>query len=220
MFFDLFPQTIYTFKDPAERDFKTIVNIFVRTAMLQSVFNNITLFYPYYIKDSDTPEIIAAKYYNDPTAYWIILYTNQILDPYYQWPLNYTEFQAQLVSNYGSVANSQSTLDHIEKHTNVIVTENYQVTTNTYVTMLANNVYSLDGSTTFPTLDNPIIQVGANNVVDIDGAQIDTSVQLYAISGYQQLFNLNEANRNIQIIDSAYAAQITAQLQNLLENNG
>lgn len=215
-FFDRFPQVLYTLDDPAKNNFKQVVDIFVRTAMLQSILNNLTIFYPYYVKDGDTPDNIASKYYNDPTTHWIILYTNLILDPYYKWPLNYSQFQAQLISNYGSIEASQTTLDHIEKHTNVIVTSNYQQTINTYISILANDIISIDGSSTFPTISNPVIKVGANNVVNIEGSLIDTSVELIAISGYEQLFNRNEQNRNIQLIDAGYIPQIVAQFNNLM----
>lgn len=215
-FFDNFPGIYYTLDDPSKLQYKQAVNIFVRTAMLQNVLNVSNLFYQYYIKDGDTPESLAAKYYNDPTTHWIILYTNQILDPYYQWPLNLVELYAQMASNFGSVATAQVTLDHIEKHTNIIITQNYQQNSNVYISTLANNVISVDGFSTFPTANNPIIQLGSNNIVNIGAAQIDTSTQLYWISAYQEYINRNESNRNISVLKVDYVPQVVAQLKQLL----
>lgn len=215
-FFDNFPQIYYTLDDPAKLQFKAAINLFVRTAMLQSILGNVNLFYNYYIKDGDTPEIIASKYYNDPTTHWIILYTNQIIDPYYQWPMDQDDFQNFLISNYGSVGASQGILDHIEKQTNVIVTQNFQQTMNTYTSIVANNVISVDGVSNLPTINNPVVQIGANNVVNIQGATIDTSQLLVAISAYDAAFQTNESHRNISIIKSDYVPSIVSQFEQLV----
>lgn len=216
-FFDLFPHILYTFDDPALGNFKQAVNIFVRTKMLGSVLSGTSIYYSYYIKDGDTPEIIAAKYYNDPTTHWIILYANQIIDPYYEWPLTTLELQNNMVSQFGSVANAQSTLHHIEKRTNVTLTANYTINTNTYVSVVGTNVTRVDGSSVLPNIAHPIIQVGANNVVSfVDGSLVDTSVQLVAISNYDNTFNVNESNRNIKLIKKDFVSQIQAELQGLM----
>lgn len=215
-YFDRFPQFLYTFDDPALGNFKQCVNIFMRIEMMKAVLDNLAVFYTYPVKDSDTPEIIAAKYYNDPTRHWIVLFCNQIIDPYFEWPLSEPNFEVWINENFGSIANAQATLHHIEKHTNVITTVNYQQTMNVYTSVITSNVSSVDGSTTFPTINNPVIQVGANNVVNFpDGSSVDTSVQLLWISNYQQFFNQNESNRNIKLIDSGFVNALETQFNQL-----
>ncbi|MGH7745757.1 MAG: baseplate wedge protein 53 [Candidatus Dormibacteria bacterium] len=217
MYFDAFPQLLYTFDDPSLGNFEKVVNIFVRVKMLDSILNNLALFHTYNIKDSDTPEIIAAKYYNDATRHWMVLFANQIIDPYYQWPLNQANFNQNIIDQFGSAANALSTIDHYEKHTNVVTTLNYQVTVNTYISIINTNVTEVDGSSTFPTIVLPIIQVGANNVVNFsDGSIVDTSVQLYAITQYQNAQNVNESHRNIKLLSVDYANQIEAEFNKLL----
>ena len=41
----------------------------------------------------DTPEIIASKYYGDPEKHWIVLLANDIINPFFDFPLNYQEFE-------------------------------------------------------------------------------------------------------------------------------
>ena len=216
-YFDQFPALLYTFDDPSLGNFEQVVNLFVRVKMLDAVLNNLSVFYTYPVKDGDTPEIIAAKYYNDPTRHWIVLFANQIIDPYFNWPLNQANFEQNLVDNFGSVANSQATLHHIEKHTNVITTINYQNTVNTYISLVGTDVTTVDGSTNLPNIANPIIQVGANSIVTFpDTSVVDTSVQLLAISNYQYFWDLNETNRNIKLVDSGFINAIESQFKQLV----
>jgi len=147
----------------------------------------------------------------------MVLYANQIIDPYYGWPIDQNELEAQLISNFGSVVAAQATIHHYEKHTNVIVTKNYQVSLNTYVSLIDTSVIAVDGSMVLPTIDNPVIQTGSNTMVSFpDGSIVDTSVQLYAISNYQAYINQNEANRNIQLVQNQFANEIDIELQQLL----
>ena len=44
-----------------------------------------------------TPENIADRYYGDSTLHWIVLLTNNILDPYFDFPLNYRNFVEMLI---------------------------------------------------------------------------------------------------------------------------
>lgn len=219
MFFDAFPKILYTMDDPALNQFKQVVDIFCRVRMLDSIINNISVYFTYQIKDSDTPDIIASKYYNDSNRHWVVLFTNKILDPYFQWPLNQDEFQQWISSNYGSVANAQSTIDHYEKRTNVTISQNYQQSTNVYTSIIGTNVLSVDGVSTFPTLMNPIIQLSPNNVVNFsDGSTVDTSSQLAAVDAYSYAVMKNDNLRNIKLIKSNYVQQIEAELQQLLSS--
>jgi len=216
-YFEQFPNFLYTFDDPALNNFQQVTDIFTRVRMLDSIINNISVYYTYDITEGDTPDGIASKYYNDPDRAWIILFTNKIVDPYFQWPLNQDALDQLIINNYGSVANSQITTDHIEKQTVVISTKYQTSNIQTYVCSIPNTVLSIDGSTTLPTVNTPVIQVGSNNVVIFDdGSIVDTSIVLTWISAYDQIVKINEENRTIKLIQPGYVQQIETELQNLL----
>ena len=42
------------------------------------------------IDDGETPEVVAEKIYGDAGAAWVVLLANSIIDPQFEWPLNYT----------------------------------------------------------------------------------------------------------------------------------
>jgi hypothetical protein len=59
-------------------------------------------FYPYTIVDGERPDNIAANYYEDPRYSWLVYFSNNIIDPYYDWPLTTKEFDSFINSKYGT----------------------------------------------------------------------------------------------------------------------
>jgi hypothetical protein len=95
-YFNEFPKLIYT------RDNVTnlLTNLLTRVAKVKDEIDTSSLYYEYYIKDGDTPEIIASKYYGDAELHWVILIFNDIIDPYYDWPMEYRQFQSYITDKY------------------------------------------------------------------------------------------------------------------------
>jgi len=86
-FFNYFPRTFYTSNNDTT-GVDSVINITARSAFEKTLRENSTNFYSYQIQDSDTPEIIADKYYDNPERHWIVLLFNDIIDPQWDWPLN------------------------------------------------------------------------------------------------------------------------------------
>jgi len=83
-YFNFFPSTEYA---------NTIVtNLISKVKFDQSVQKNLAVFYPYTIDQGERPDQIAARYYNDPELDWLIYLANDIMDPYYDWPLSQNQF--------------------------------------------------------------------------------------------------------------------------------
>lgn len=84
-FFTHFPKTYYLTDKNSSLD--TVTNIIARFAFEREFKENSSAFYEYNIQESDTPEIIASKYYNNPERHWLVLLFNEIIDPQFDWPL-------------------------------------------------------------------------------------------------------------------------------------
>ena len=69
-----------------------LTNLMSRATILENLQNNSIVFYKYNIQEGDTPETVAHKYYGDPYKYWIVMYSNQLMDPLWDWPMNYQTF--------------------------------------------------------------------------------------------------------------------------------
>ena len=77
--FSSFPKIVY--------NGQLITNITIRLDFIQRIKNNLSIFQYVQIQHAQRPEDIAEIYYNDPTLYWIVLFMNDIVDPYYDWLL-------------------------------------------------------------------------------------------------------------------------------------
>lgn len=224
-YFQNFPTVPYTF-DPKFNDIFVVTNIFTRVKFLDSVLNNINVYYSYSMQDHDTFESIADKYYGDVNKYWIILFANLILDPNYQAPLNYLEFRNYLDNKYGSLATAQGSIDHYEKTiVTTITSPDLQSTITTSTLLYPNTVYSIvddvsgEVITNFPTIAFPVMNLSSPDTVTVDGDTVSTKVQLSAISIYDYEFKLNHSKRTIQLPKKEYSGQIEAELINLLTNS-
>ena len=104
-YFSYFPSTDYSFPDGTS---KTAINVFKRTA-ITALSNTLksSVFYKYTIKEGERVEDLADRYYGDTQYYWIILYANDIINIYSQWPKSYEQFQNYLISTYGSIEDIQ-----------------------------------------------------------------------------------------------------------------
>lgn len=198
-----------------------IVNsLLSRSYILPSLLKNVSLFYDYNIKEGDTPENIAHRYYGDVYRYWIVLYSNNIMDPQSQWPLTYNQFQIYLVDKYKqdtanslnvSVANvtssdvlsyTLSSIHHYEKTINTTDSTNYQ---NKVITI------QVDKDTYDSTTEQTIKKTFNNGVI----ATITTSKNEINIYNYES--NLNESKRKINILNSNYVTDMEKYFQTLMK---
>ena len=89
------------------------------------------VFYQYDIRDGETPEIIASKLYGDSGYHWIILLANDIVNPYYDWPMSYENLINTIRKKYttpqldGLIYAYQTTHHYADKHGNVIDETSY-----------------------------------------------------------------------------------------------
>lgn len=87
-----------------------VVDITQRAAIMDTVFGDRYAFYPYRVKNGMRAEQVAEKYYGDPDFVWLVYFSNNIIDPYHQWPMDEETFNAHLVKKYGSVQTAHQTV--------------------------------------------------------------------------------------------------------------
>ena len=102
-FFRYFPKTLYYSKLDS-KSLDTITNILTRFKFENSFKDNSITYYEYDIKDSDTPEIIASKFYDSPEKHWAVLLINDIIDPQWEWPMDQRTMIKFIESKYSANA--------------------------------------------------------------------------------------------------------------------
>lgn len=200
-YFAQFPKLYYSLDNALSASPIVVTNILARAKLLRIIKNNSLVYYTYMVKDGETPEIIAHKYYKDPNRHWIIMYANNIIDPLYDWPMQYDVFNKFLAAKYGSIANAQSTIHHYNK----IITK-----TDSDTTLSTVRKYKVDANT-YNTISHSVSTVNLNNGKTVT---IDTNSETIYCDVYEN--DLNEAKRQIKIIDKAYVTQIENELLNLM----
>lgn len=82
-------------------------DIFIRTGFRASIANNLSLD-AYYVRDGDTPEILADNIYGNSSYHWAILLVNNIVNPYEEWPKSNASLVEYVEGKYGT-GNLQAT---------------------------------------------------------------------------------------------------------------
>ena len=81
--------------------YKLLPNILRRVKLRANIKNGMFMFDNYDVKEGETPETVAFKWFGDAEYHWVILMTNNITDRYYEWPLTQPQFQLHLEDKYG-----------------------------------------------------------------------------------------------------------------------
>lgn len=194
-YFNKFPKLIYKNGDSAT----IVTNLLTRIDTIRENLNNSSLFYLYNIQEGDTPEIVASKYYNDPELHWIVMVVNEIYDPFYDWPMTYSQFESFIVNKYGSVAAAKSATHHYEK----IIESNDGFNT-------TRKVYEVDLETFNNTPDSSVTRTFPN------GSSVTVTTTKRAVDFYDYEEEQNESKREIKLIRADLIPDIKKQFEFLM----
>lgn len=214
-FFNYFPKTLYT-SNTRTAGVDTVTNIIARFGFESTLKNNSAAFYKYNIQESDTPEIIASKYYDNPERHWIVLLFNDIMDPQFDWPLQYQPFVNYVNTKYSA--------------------PKYADTANTSVTGLSwamntNNVYAYYKVVTRTNSDDisiiERIEVDANTWANVaattvnytlqDNSTITEKVTKETQTHYQFEEEVNESKRQIKLLKPEFVEQVEKEFKKVIK---
>jgi hypothetical protein len=197
-YFSKFPKLIYTRQGVSN----LATDILTRIDTIKGVLDNTSLFYTYNIQDGDTPEMIASKYYGDAELHWIVLIFNEIIDPFYDWPMSYQQFILFLTNKYGSPATAQTTIQHYEKIIQSIDGPTGKITTDVYqIDLIAYNLLPAEPTTV---------------VKSINGKTVTVITSRRAVSCFDYENELNESKRTIKLIKNSLVPDIKDQFEILM----
>ena len=101
MYFSNIPKIIYDSENNG--NFKSVTNLLRRVKIRAKVKENSVLLDTYDVKNGETPEIIAHKYYGDSEYHWVVLLVNDITDRYHEWPMSFIQFEDYVNDKYSDV---------------------------------------------------------------------------------------------------------------------
>ena len=211
-YFNYFPKTFYTSNNDVN-GVEAITNIITRFAFDSQLKENTSAFYPYQVQDSDTPEIIADKYYGNVEYHWVVLLFNNIIDPQFDWPLK-----------------SDTLIDYIDKKYTANGSANTPAQSGLTWALSENNVQGYFKVVTTTANDGTITQekitidantyanvtTGSNTYTTQAGESVKVVVTKETQSYYTYETNLNEAKREINLVKSDFLPQIEKEFKRVI----
>lgn len=80
----------------------TVKNLLARAKLSDATKNNRVAFYPYTLTELERADILSNDYYDSPAYTWLIWLANDIVDPYFDLPLNEDDLYNHVITKYGS----------------------------------------------------------------------------------------------------------------------
>tara|TARA_R100001126_G_scaffold92847_1_gene62938 strand:+ start:4355 stop:4930 length:576 start_codon:yes stop_codon:yes gene_type:complete len=188
-FFRPFPKIFYDVKKNNNNS-SVLTNITARYKIRDILKQRAAIFYDYTVKEGDTPSSVAFRYYEDETLDWLILLVNDIIDPYYDWPLSYNTFIEFIKSLYGSVDTAMAT-------------------TYEYRQILNSQSHLIDG-TVIPERTVVVDQNTYNSLAPANRKLIDA---------YEYYEEQNNLKRNIKLLDKRYLGSILTEVETIFSSS-
>jgi hypothetical protein len=184
----------------------TITNITARFGFEASLKENSNAFYQYSIKDSDTPEIIAAKFYDNPERHWIVLMFNDIIDPQYDWPMENRTLMQYIDKKYSANGGLSWAMNiaNVKAYYKTITRTSFDGTKIIEKVELDSGVYANTAATTA-------------NIVLQDGSTITQTVTKSTQTYYDYEIELNEEKRTIKLVKSEFVPQIEKEFKKIIK---
>jgi hypothetical protein len=212
-FFNYFPKTLYSANNRTS-GLDTVTNIISRFGFESSLKENSASFYEYNIQEGDTPEIIATKYYDNPERHWIVLLFNDIIDPQYDWPMQYNTFIRYVGDKYSANGAANTT-----------------VQSGLAWAMSTNNVYSYSKVITrtnedgFSIVEKIEVDAGtyANTAASTtnytlqDGTRITETVTKETKTYYDYEQEVNESKRTIKLLKPEFVSAVEKEFKKVIK---
>lgn len=161
-----------------------VKNIIARVRLSDSVQNNKNSFYPYTMDAEDRVDTLSNLYYEDAGYTWLIWLTNNVIDPYFDFPLNENDLYEHITAKYGSYDLAASKIK--------LYRNNWYDYTDTTITPLQFNSLA-DGTQKYyePVLDN-VLNVAKYVRKRHDDTIATNKIQSIAISAVTGTFKVGE----------------------------
>lgn len=172
------------------------VDITRRVRFADTLGSNPYVFLPYTVKEGESASEIAHLYYGSVSYEWLVLMANNVIDPYYDWPMKQANLDAFVADKYRGLAENDEGRELNDRE--VVEWTRDQTTT-------ANIAYYVD--------DEDVR-------ISPESFTLDTSITASdwrAIRFYEYEFERNEEKRHIFLIRDNLATQMQIDLEKELD---
>ena len=189
-YFSNFPRIRYDIygTNTTAPEYSTAVNILIRNKLREVVKGDISIYYPFVIpEDVRRPDVLSQQVYGDVSFTWTIFLVNNILDPLWQWPMDSRVFESYIKRKYGTIGESKNTVHHYEY-----------------------------------TWHERVEATGTSDPIPAQKVEVDYDTYLTINEDFRKIVysfeyeeTLNEANREISLIQPTYISQVIDEARGL-----
>lgn len=201
-FFKYYQDAAYMFNVDEQVFTMALTNITERARVVERLRQFTSAMYEYVIQDGERPDLVAESLYGSASFTWLILLTNNIFS-LYDWPLTTDEFNAYIVSRYGSIQNAQTLEPKFYNNQNLAVTQaEYSAL-----------VPAQRGGAYIPTY----YAATGERIDKLTYDSLLSERRGVILSPYDQDFRDNEYKRRIKVIRQAFIPQVYSTLKTLFK---
>lgn len=168
----------------SESDFVVAKNFFRRFKVSDDFYSYAVFFRRYQVGDFEKPWHVANLAYNDPQLDWIILLTNNIVNPLFDWPLDSYTFRKYVEGKYDD---PYATIKHYE-------TYEYRDSANVVVQQSG-----LIVDEAFYNNNKKFYDSGTDSVISVSGSTLSKPVTIFEWEEKK-----NEESREIYLLKPEY----------------
>jgi hypothetical protein len=199
-YFSSFPYVLYpNFVDETGNVNLILKNITTRIVRRESLIDDKSVFYKYFIRAGEDIESISNDLYKTPMYYWTIMIINNKFDRFYDFPLQYGEFEDYIADKYGSISGAQTTYKYFIRESYERFSDDVVEDKNYFLEVPVNNYL-------YTNIDSQTSRAVSEN----------GRLMKYSKSNYEIEEEANEAKRNILVCDSRYIGIFVDTFRSLL----
>ena len=79
-----------------------VTDIWRKVKVRSKIANNLSLFDKFDVPEGDSPETVAYKVYGSTDYFWVVCLLNNVVNRYYDWPLDEFNFQQYVADKYAN----------------------------------------------------------------------------------------------------------------------
>lgn len=217
-YFNYFPKTLYSSNNEVS-SLDTVTNIISRFSFEKELKENSSVFYEYDIKDGDTPEIIARKFYDNPERHWIVLLFNDIIDPRFDWPFDYRTLNDYVDEKYSApqyADTSNTSISGLSWAKNINnVHSYYKVITEITSEKVSVTKLQVDANTANNT---QFMETGTNSLYRLpDNTTVNIVITKETKSYYDYELEENEKKRKIKLLKPDFVPAVEKEFKKVIK---
>jgi len=196
--------------------FDVVTNLMNRFTLEEQFKNNVAVYYKYSIMDGETPEQLSKKFYGETERHWIILSMNNIVDPFYDWPLSNRAFIKYVENKYATSQYADTANTNISGVT--WARSNIHSYFKTIETSYNNYANSKTLEIDFDTYDTLITGQTVIDPALTDGNTIVKNITKSSKTYYDYEYDENESKRSIKILKKEFVRPLMEEFMVLTNN--